>query len=466
MIQDVTSLLDKEEGSPFDFRSALFGNYKDGEVFDYGEFMARDRAEMFDRDGKAVGIRSVLTLPILSAPFTIERGQAKQEVQDFVLEALTKPANNGGMSTPIHLVVAQMCSAFVYKKAFFEKVLTIKKIGDKDRVVYDKIAWRPAGTCALARDAKTGGFRGFRQMPVRMEDTEEIKIKAQLAFVYVHGQHIDPMEGTSDLEIAYWCYQTKQKIRFLWYSFLEGQSLPKTIVKNRDLEQAKATARQLLGLRNGGIAAVSGDSEIDAFESSGKGAAEFAAALKWLDSEASNSVLAGFMDLATAASNGAGSLALSKDASDFFLMSEKAKMREIQDCINHYLIPDLVQYNFGPDEVCPEWVFGEIQQDSVDQSMTLLQALGTSTSSRLPDEFFDELVLKVAGFLEMDVDKIEQGLIDAAKKAEELAKTLPAAPGQQVPPQVAKVAGAVGAATSAVISGKAPAPAAPTPAAA
>lgn len=449
MIQDVTALLDKEEGSPFDYRSLLFGNFEDGEVFDYGEFMARDRAEMFDRDGKAVSIRAVLSLPILSAPFTIERSGAKQAVQDFVLEALTKPANNGGMSTPIHLVIAQMCSAFVYKKSFHEKVFTVKD----DKIVYDKLGWRPAGTCALARDAKTGAFRGFRQMPQRIDETEEIKIPAQRSLVYVHGQHIDPMEGVSDLEIAYWCYQTKQKIRFLWYSFLEGQALPKTIVKNRDLEQAKKTARQLIGLRNGGIAAVTGDSEIDSFESSGKGAAEFAAALKWLDSEASGSVLAGFMDLSSHASSGRGSLALAKEAGDFFLMAETAKTRELQDTINNYLIPDLVHYNFGPNEICPEWQFGELQQEKVDQSISMLQTIAAAPTDRLPQEFFDELVLKVAGFFEMDVDKVESGLAEAAKKAEQMMPP-------QVPPGVAKVAGAVGAATSAVISGKPPIPAA------
>lgn len=459
MIQDVTALLDKEIGSPFGYGDALFGDFDGGEVFDYGEFMARDRAEMFDRDGKAVGIRSVLSLPILSAPFTIEKGQAKPKVQEAILDALLKPANAGGMSTPLHLVIAQMCGAFVYKQAFFEKVLTYSD--DLDMFIYDKIAWRPAGTCALSRDSKNGGFRGFRQMPVRFDQTDEIKIKAQRAFVYVHGQHIDPMNGVSDLEIAYWCYQTKQKIRFLWYSFLEGQALPKTIVKDRDLAQAKKVARQLLGLKNGGIAAIEGDSEIDAFESSGKGAAEFLAALKWLDAEASNSVLAGFMDLASAATQGAGSLALSKDASDFFLMSEKAKMREMEDCINHYLIPDLVHYNFGPKEVCPEFKFGEIQQDTVDQALTLLQATASSPQSHLPDEFFDELVTKVAGFLELDVEKVEKGLEKAAKEAEERAKMLPAGPGQPpIPPDVARANGAVGAATSAVLRAGQQAPAA------
>lgn len=451
MIQDVTALLDKEIGSPFDFGEGLFGSFDGGDVFDYGEFLARDRVEMFDRDGKAVGIRSVLSLPILSAPFTIEKGQASTKVQEGITDALLRPANNGGMKTPMHMIVAQMCGAFVYKQAFFEKVLTFSD--ELDMFIYDKIAWRPAGTCALARDPKHGGFRGFRQMPVRLDDTDEIKIKAQRAFVYVHGQHINPLSGVSDLEIAYWCYQTKQKIRFLWYSFLEGQALPKTIVKDRDLAQAKKVARQLLGLKNGGIAAVEGDSAIDTFESSGKGAAEFMAALKWLDAEASNSVLAGFMDLASAATQGAGSLALSKDASDFFLMSEKAKMREMEDCINHYLIPDLVQYNYGAKEVCPEFKFGEIQQDSVDQAMTLLQTVATSTSDRLPREFFDELVLKVAGHLEMDVNAVEKGLEEAAKKAEEQAAQVPT-PGPPIPPEVARANGAVGAATAAVIRGQ------------
>lgn len=441
MIEDRTHLLDVERGSAFDQHSLLFQSFDDGAVFNYGE--ERDLEEMFKRDGKARGLEMVLSLPARSATTTINRGKAPAEVHRAVVNALTKPASAGGMSTPLDLIIAQMTGAFSNRKAFFEKVWTVRD----DLHVYDKIAWRPASTCAVSRDPKTGAFKGFRQMPVRLADTEEIKIGVSEAMVYIHGTHRNPLEGVSDMDIPYWCYQTKQKIRFLWYSFLEGQALPKTLVRHKDQTTADAAARRVAGLKNGGIASLQADIQVDAFESSGKGAAEFQAALRWLDSEASGSVLAGFTDLSGAASSGAGSYALAKSDSDFYLMSRQGVLKEMAACINHYMIADFVRFNFGVGVECPTFEFGPLQKDTAMAAMELLSG-NASTNTSLPREFMDELVEKTAGYLEMDIDKVRVGLERAKVAAEKSAEQTAANPEQAVP--VAGVAGAVGAAADAV----------------
>jgi hypothetical protein len=43
-----------------------------------------------------------------------------------------------------------------------------------------------------------------------------------------HGFYREPIKGVSDLDVAYWCYETKQKVLFLWFQVLENQNLPKT----------------------------------------------------------------------------------------------------------------------------------------------------------------------------------------------------------------------------------------------
>jgi hypothetical protein len=314
-----------------------------------------------------------------------------------------------------------MTNAFVYKKAYFEKVWRVDPNGRGHS--YDKIAWRPPGTCAVERDPKTGAFLGFRQMPIRMDNTEERKFGPKKAFVYIHGTHRDPMEGVSDLHVTQWCYKTKQKIRFLWYQFLEGQSLPKTVVKNQDETAAIEAAKKIVGLRNGGIVGLSSSNDVTPLESSGRGAAEFKAAMQWLDSEASASVLAGFTDLGAAAASGTGSFALSKDQTDFFSMSREAEKREMQDYINQYLVADLMLWNFGPNEIAPTFEFGPIDQEDAQSSIALLQATAQTpvNQSVLPQEFFDELALRVAGFLELDVVRVREGLDRARKEAERAA---------------------------------------------
>lgn len=429
---DLTHLLDKEEGSAFDLDNLMFTAFDDGGVFHYEDVnFVRSMKNMLTGpapDAKAQTLESVLALPIRQAPFYLHQRRSRKEVYDRIHRILFDPANNGGMTTPMNLVVAQMCNAFVYKKAFFEKVWTADIIDGKSvGVKYKKVAWRPPDTCAIERDPDTGAFMGFRQIPVRMDNTEEKKFGPHRSFVYIHGTHRDPMEGVSDLHVTRWCYETKQKIRFLWYQFLEGQALPKTIVKADDETEASQAAKKIIGLRSGGVVGLSSRISADPLESSGRGAAEFKAAMQWLDSEASSSVLAGFTDLGAMAAGGTGSFALSKDQTDFFLMSREAEKKEMQDYINQYLVADLVRWNFGPHEPAPIFEFGPINQDDANSAISLLQATAQTpiNQSVLPQEFFDELTLRVAGFLELDVVTVKEGLDRAKKEAEAAALASP-----------------------------------------
>lgn len=443
MVMDFTHLLDNEQGSALDAHSAMFSDFEDGAVFNLDQFRENDLKKMFREYGKSATMEQVLTLPIRKAALSVRRGDATTRTTDFIEKALFSTANNGGMSTPMNLVIAQMTGAITYRKSYFEKVLT-----ERDgRVVYDKLAWRPSATCTVRRDKKNGAFKGFKQQPYRWEgNTDPISFDPDRAFVYIHGTHRNPLEGVSDFEIAYWCYKTSQKIRYLWYSFLEGQSLPKTVVKARTQEEADRGARKVRGLRSGGVIGITDQIALDTLESSGKGAEQFKEALQWLDSEASSSILAGFTDLGGAAAGGTGSFALSKDQSDFFLMSRQSVSREMQDHINQFLIPDLVRYNFGPSAACPTVEFAPIAEDDMSSAVQLLTATSQSESPVIPREFMDELIERVAGFLELNTSKVRDGLERAAKEAEERAKSM----GVADPNGVAPVAGAVGAAAKLV----------------
>lgn len=441
-VVDVTHLLGDERGTAFDQSTLMFSNFEDGGVFNYDAGTIRDYEKMLDRDGKAATLEQALTLPLRRAQRTIRRGPASTKVTKFVEEALFAQANSGGMKTPLNTVVGQMTGAIVNRKAYFEKVWTERE----GRIVYDKLAWRPPGTCQIKRDKMTGGYKGFTQMPVRYDQTEPIFFDPFHSFVYIHGQTRNPLEGVSSMTIPYWCYQTKQKIRFLWYSFLEGQSLPKTVVKAKTQTEADRATQKVRGLRQGGIIGLTENVTLDTHESSGKGAGQFLEALRWLDSEASGSALAGFTDLAGAASSGTGSFALSKDTTDFFLMSREAVADEMADDFNSYVVADLVRWNFGVNEPSPIFEFGPIAEDDANVALTLLSTTATTASNTLPDEFMDELTEKVASLLNLDTNRVRDGLEKAAKERAEQAKQL----GLNDTGGVAPVAGAVDAATKMV----------------
>lgn len=446
-VQDITDQMDKEEGTAYSPQDLLFQDFSDGEVFVYDDLEDRQIKSMLKRDGKANTLERVLTLPIRSAPINLSKERSEEEVYDFVHNVLFEPESSGGMSTPLPGVIAQMAQAVGWRKAYFERVWTEKTLGGTSRAVYDKVAWRPPQTCRVLRDKQKGSFQGFAQMPITEGEEKEKKFKPIRSFVYIHGQHRDPLNGVSDLEIAYWCFQTKQKIRFLWYSFLEGQALPKTVAQAKNLADARKAANELIKLRSGGVVGLDDQVTWGVLESSGRGASQFKEALQWLDSEASNSVLAGFTDLGATAAGGTGSFALSKDQTDFFLMSRQAVAQEMQDTINAFLIPDLVFYNFGPDAKAPKFEFGPIAEDDASQAITLLQAIGVNQSPVLPQEFYDELIERVAGFLGLNTQTVREGLdkVDLqARAAAARSSNNPAAP------NIAGPAAAIDAAAQAV----------------
>lgn len=436
----------RELGTGFDRHTILFSTFSDGTAFDYGEWEAEDIDEMLGRDGRARAIEQVLTLPLRSAPLKITKGyrdSADAKAMDLVNKALYRPANAGGMSTSMNLIMAQMTGAIGRRRAFFEKVW---KVDDEDQWVYDKVAWRPASTCTIVRDKDNGAFQGFKQTPIRWDDKPDgVWIKPKYAFVYLHGLHRNPIAGVSDLEIPLWCHKTKDKIRFLWYQYLEAQSLPKTMVKAKDQGSADKVARKLVGLRQGGVVGIdmTGIDAVDTLESSGKGADQFLAALRFLDSESAESVLAGFMDLTGSASAGAGSFALSKDQTDFYLMSRKAVLAEMADCYNQYLIPDLIKWNLGTKVGIPAVEFGDISAQDAAVSISMLQSLAAAPTLRLPTEFMGELTIAVAKILNLDEAKIAKVIEDGAMEAAAAAAT----PAQRA---VAPVVGAVNAADKAV----------------
>jgi hypothetical protein len=422
--------LGRELGMPWDEES-IWGDYEGGKVFDYDPWSAREIVKMLEKDGKAALIEQVLTQPVARLTWDLEPARGDKGEAEFVRAALERPGSSGGMSVPLEFIIHQATSAFGLRKAYFEKVFKISDRGDTaGKVIYDKIAFRPSSTCQVARDARTGAFRGFRQVPYAVAEAmprggniDWINIPEKRAWVYIHGQHRDPMRGVSSLEITYWAFQTKMKIRWLWMKFLEKQALPSIVVQGPEA-QAKQAAAKLLGLKNNGIAQIDGAVSWSKVDQAGNGSALFLDALRFLDSEMANSIMAGFTNLTDSATDGRGSYALAKDASDFFLKSRQAAADELAQSISHYLVADLVRYNFGPEAEAPKFKFGQMVDADVADILTTFNTLVGSTANNLPGEFTYMLAEKVADYMDLDTDKLRAEFDKHAKEKEEQAKRM------------------------------------------
>jgi hypothetical protein len=393
-------------------------------VYAWNDLDLRAIRDMLGRNGTPKKLEQVLTLPLRSAPWEIRGGgPAIGLVRDNVGPLLDD-------------LIDQCTSAVSYCKAFFETTWTLKD----GQAVYTEIGARPAVSCEAAFDADTGKPDGFRQQlsPITSfydrGDTALgwARIERNRSFIYTYGAHREPLRGSSDLEVALHCWENIQKLRFLWFQYLEQQSLPKTAVYGDDREQARRNAENFSQAKASGVIPLertATDPQQRAFEiveSSGKGADQFRVAIEYLEGQQTQSVLASFTDLAQHASTGGlGSNALSADQSEFFLASCQAKADEMAAQITDGIFKPLVLFNYGDVEV-PTLHIGPIGNRQTDRALGLLTALITAKDSIVPTELVGELLNHVATFLGLETNKVARIVKDwvAEERANKVAGQL------------------------------------------
>lgn len=417
---------------PGDWLGLGMGRNPDGStapyLVDQYDYESADIGRMLSRDYKAKQIQNVLALPILSATHQIvpakgDKGEAKWLQSYWDTDKIA-----GGCKTSLEQIIALMTSGFYLRHAYFEKVFA-QGVGEfEGKVVYYDVAWRPQLTCRLMRDMQTGEVLGFEQQRYGIALAQglglfPVKMPNDRAFIYTHGDWIDPIRGTSDLEIAYWAWQTKERVLLLWFDFLQGVSLPRVIVKASTPETAQSVANEIAALRSSGVIPISSPSgpasiDIQALDLAGQGADQFMKAITWLDQAATQSVLAGFLDLTASAANGAGSYALSKDASDFFLQALEAKTRGMERQLREQVFAPLIRANFGPKAVVPLIQFEPLSAVDTTVAVELLQsAMREPPGGVVPASFIAELARRVGVSLGMDGDQLATDFTDSFHKA-------------------------------------------------
>jgi len=406
--------------TPFDAYQLLFPTFDNGRVFDLSNRDVRAIKDMLKQDGQARKVEQVLTLPIRSAAWEIRPAPGGDKEYRYIRAQLDDKLDK---------VIDQLTTAISFRKAFFELTFDL----DGDTVILADIAYRPPATCEAAWDPKTGVPLGFRQrignpggiitVTTRQQvgDTPGyVTVEPDRAFVFVHGSYREPIEGLSDLDVALWCYETVKKIQFLWFSFLEQQSLPKLVAYGDDQTQADRNADALADAKASGVLGVprSADPTARAFdivESSGKGAAQFLDAITYLEGKMSASILAGFTDLAGISAHSrtgsGGSYALSADQSEFFLAARQAVADEIAEAVSRDLIGKLCVLQFGADCKPPTLEIGPLSKRDKDRAMGMLNSLLTADHFNAPPGLIDLLIKSTSGYLGLPVDQVAK-LVD------------------------------------------------------
>jgi len=466
------ALMGQEIGTQFDWGQRLFAYYGEGDVFDYGEWGSRDMKVMFARDGIASAMAQALTLPIRGAPTLIEGGKSDKGEAEFCQGVLLTPDTEGGMRTPMTELIGQVTSAQIYRRAFFEKTFKIRDSDEK--IIYDKIAYRPPATCQARYNDRSGEANGFRQqvwlfggnlMLMRKQKVPGyVDIPKVRSFIYTHGKYREPLTGVSEMEVAYWCYQTKMKLLYLWYHFLENQALPRTVVYGNDQPEANDRASDIASLKSSGVVGLvrptEGQKTFDILEPSGDGGSFFSAALTFLEEWQVMSILAGFLNLVNSGSRGSGggagaggsrggSFAMSADQSSYFMGSRETIAAEIAEAMSYDVLRPLVVLNFGSGATFPKFKFGPMEDADSQGLLTLFGQLAAAPQMNIPIPVFDLICERMATILNLNPDQVSAALAStAAQRAEQLAGNPP--PG--MPPEAAGSLGALQGMTSAAMN--------------
>lgn len=419
---------DREVGTTFDWVDWPAGLWEDGKgrVIQYNErVFVTDIENMLGVDGTAQSLETALSMPLRQANKTIEKPEKDKGQTEFIREVLECAYEDGGMETPLETVIAQMTYAQAVRKTFHEKVWTRRR---KDgRAAYKAVRWRPPSSCELIRTRKHGKMLGFRQFQDwqtgQPDDEGYVSVKKKNALIYIHGQHRDPLWGISDLQVTYWAYQLKQKLLFLWSTFLGNQALPKVIAYGQSPTDAQKNAQAIAGLRSSGVlpfTRTNPDEKVfDILETAGAGAAQYRDMVNYIDGQSSRSVMAGWLDLTSAAGEGRGSYALSSDQSGIFLASRYAVAKELADEVTRQLIAPLVWANFGPEAAVPRLVFEKISTDQAAKVLALLQQLGSAQNMNVPEGFIDLLMERVAQYLDLDDERMAKVIKERQEQIKE-----------------------------------------------
>lgn len=437
---DRKTLLGGEIGTAFDMYTRMFAAFSGGDVFEIGEWQARDMETMIRRDGDARMIEQALTLPIRAAHYHFEGLKGDKGELDLIESHFLSPPEAGGVKTPWNVILGQLSGARIFRKAFYEKEY---ELTDNDEVRLKQLAWRPPATCQIKRDEHTAKFDGFRQRAwwffsdpsvARKKFAKEwgknftgyLDIPRIRAYVYIHGQEIQPLIGMSDMDVSYWCYKQKQKLLFLWFQFLENQSLPKIAAYGSDPTQAEDNAASIAQMKASGVAGFQrpppGMKLFDIIESSGTGAAQFMSALTYLSQLQSKSIVGGFLDLGSAASLGRGSYALSESQTQFFMQMNQAVVNEMQDSFTTDVLAPICVLNYGPDAQVPRLRSQPLAAALNTQLLTAMMGMIQAPILRVPDEFVDMVIERASTLLDLPPQKVSQTIAAAAKWRQEQAE--------------------------------------------
>lgn len=373
-------------------------------------------------DGQARALFRLLTLPIRasltnSAFVAADGGEAEAQ---FITDVFSAPPSNGGMTVTFHRFMSQLLSGLFDGFSAFEKVFWIPPKGPLEgKVTLRKLAYRPSDTVTFVSD-KNGGFAGFRQRTwnvLQAGKPVDVYIAPEYSFYYAANEEERKFYGVSFFQSAYYHYDKKVKLYFTAHMAAQRAAVGTRIgtvpgnaspAAKREFQQALANLIFAQSIMVPEGFAVDVKNESASFD--------FLSMVNHHNNQMSKSILAGFFDKETGAGANEGSLVnFAQPGDDMFMLMLRAIQDEIANQINHYLIPQLVDFNFEGGNY-PTFTWGKLSDEQKAAISATFDKLASAET--VTPEFIRSLEQHQAVEFGIDVD------YDAVEEREALEKQM------------------------------------------
>lgn len=388
-------------------------------------------------DGQARALYRLLTLPLRAAlnnsEFVAEDdGEAEAE---YIKNVFTAPPNQGGMTVTFQRFMSQLLSALFDGFSAFEKVFWIPPKGPLEgKITLRKLAYRPSDTVTFVAD-KQGGYAGFRQRTHGAGGrTVDVYIDPEYSFYYAAQEEERKFYGVSFFQSAYYHYDKKIKLYFTAHMAAQRAAVG-TRVGTVPGNASPAAKQEFRAALNNLIFAqsimVPEGFEVDVQNENSN--YDFLGMVNHHNNAMSKSILAGFFDSDTGSGKDDSSLVnFAQPGDDMFVLMLRTLMDEIANQINHYIIPQLVDFNFNGGKY-PKFTWGKLTDEQKAAISATFDKLASAQT--ITPEFIRALEQHQADEFGIDVDWEAVEAREAEEKAAEEAMNGPLGPdGQPIMP--------------------------------
>ncbi|MDG3012155.1 hypothetical protein G4X40_18595 [Rhodococcus sp. D2-41] len=357
--------------------------------------------EMMRRqDAQVTSVLRAVTLPVRRTQWRIDPNGARPEVAQMVAEDLRLPLlgeepqlhatrSKGRFAWGDHLQLALLM--IQYGHMFFEQVYRIDAAGHARLA---KLAPRMPRTIASIRVARDGGLESIAQYPMGVAgdygttSPSSSVIPVSRLVAYVHDREGGNWIGNSLLRPAYKHWVIKDRLLRVQAQTIErnGMGVPVYQAGPSDsTEDIEAGRDMATSFRSGDAsgAAVPWEAKLRLLGVEGN-LPDATPAIRYHDEQIGRAVLAHFLNLGAQT----GSWALGSTFADFFVLSLQTLAQQVADTANQHIVEDIVDINFGEDEIAPKIVFDEIgsRRDATAEAIKLLVDAGILFPDRMLEQ--------------------------------------------------------------------------------